>query len=106
VEEYAAEFAERRAELLSAHSADEFVRSVSFLSHFGRRKTLNRKSSSYGLKHQAERFAGGYVANGTFIAAALVLGFTAQRTHPGSPNAWFNISSKMEAAPEDQVDAA
>jgi hypothetical protein len=28
------------------------------------------------------------------IAAALALGFTAKPTHPRSPNAYFNISSK------------
>lgn len=30
----------------------------------GRRKLMNRKRSSYGLKHDAEREAGDYVANG------------------------------------------
>ena len=32
------------------------------------------------LKHKAEDFSGHYVANGTFIAAALALGFRAQPT--------------------------
>jgi hypothetical protein len=41
---------------------------------------MNRKRSRYGLKHDAGREAGDYVANGMLIAAALVLGFSAERT--------------------------
>jgi hypothetical protein len=67
------------------------------LSKFGRRKSMNRKRSSYGLKHDAERAAGDYVANGMLIAVALAMGFSAERTHAGSPNAYFNISSKEAA---------
>ena len=50
-----------------------------------------------GLKHDAEREARDYVANGMLIAAALALGFSAERTHAGSPNAYFNISSRQAA---------
>ena len=41
---------------------------------------MNRKRSSYGLKHDAERMSGDYVANGMMIAAALAMGLF--RTHP------------------------
>ncbi|MDT4738439.1 hypothetical protein [Bradyrhizobium sp. WYCCWR 12699] len=58
---------------------------------------MNRTRSSYGLKHDAEREAGDYVANGMLIAAALALDFSAERTHAGSPNAYFNISFKAAA---------
>lgn len=34
---------------------DEFIRAAGFLSKFGRRKSMNRKRSSCGLKHDAER---------------------------------------------------
>jgi hypothetical protein len=97
-EEREATFAEDRAALLSDGVAEEFVRAADFLSRFGRRQTINTKRGSYGLKHDAERFAGGYVANGTLIAAALALGFTAKPTHRDSPNAFFNISSKVRTA--------
>jgi len=76
---------------------DEFIRAAEFLSKFGRRKSMIRKHSSYGLKHDAEREPGDYVANGMLIAAALALGFSAERTHAGSPNAYFNISSRQGA---------
>jgi hypothetical protein len=94
-EERRAEFAKKRAEMLDDCAAGEFARAVAYLSRFGRRKTINVKSGSYGLKHDAERFAGQYIANGMLIAGALALGFSARPTHPGSPNAFFNISSRL-----------
>jgi hypothetical protein len=105
-EERRIKFAENRARMLDDYSVDEFICAVAFLSRYGRRKTINRKSSSYGLKHDAERHGNHYVANGMLIAAALALGFSAQPTHPGSPNAWFNISSKLHVAANDLAEAA
>lgn len=67
---------------------------------------MNPKSNSYGLKHDAERFAGDDVANGVLIAAALALGFSAQPTHPGSPNALFNIRSKLATSADQHAEAA
>lgn len=99
-------FAENRASLLDDYYVDRFLRAASFLSQFGRRKTINRKSSSYGLKHEAEKLAGGYVAIGTFIDAALALGFSAQPTDPESPNAWFNISFRARVPAVGLAEAA
>jgi hypothetical protein len=96
-EEAEARFLKNRAEMLGEHGVDEFIRAAEFLSKFGQRKSMNRKRSSYGQKHDAEREAGDYVANGMLIAAALALGFSAERTHAGSPNAYFNISSRQAA---------
>ncbi|WP_298253220.1 hypothetical protein [Bradyrhizobium sp.] len=93
-EEADTRFLASRAEMLELHGIDEFIRAAAFLSKFGRRKSMNRTRSSYGLKHDAERMSGDYVANGMMIAAALAMGFFAERTHSGSPNAHFNISSK------------
>lgn len=100
-EEREAKFAENRAALLHDRVAEEFVRAVDFLSRFGRRKTINTKRGSYGLKHDAERFTGDYVANGTLIAAALALGFTAKPAYGESPNAYLNISTKARTAELD-----
>jgi hypothetical protein len=94
-EERRGKFAENRTSMLDDYAADEFVRAVTYLSRFGRRKTINTKSGSYGLKHGAEKFAGGYVANSVLIAAALALGFSARPTDLDSPNAFFNISLKI-----------
>jgi hypothetical protein len=104
-EEAERRFLASRAEMLGEHGVDEFIRAVDFLSKFGQRKSMNRKRSSYGLKHDAERAAGDYVANGMMIAAALAMGFSAERTHAGSPNAYFNISSKKTSA-SDRAEAA
>jgi hypothetical protein len=81
---------------------DECNKACSFLRHVAKRKTINRKRTSYGLKHQAEGFVrslkdrpeNAYVANGAFICAALHLGFKIQRAGLASPNVYFNMSSK------------
>ena len=49
-EEAKARFLENRAEMLGEHGVDEFIRAAEFLQKFGRRKSMNRKRSSYGLK--------------------------------------------------------
>jgi len=56
------------------------------------RKTINKRHSSYGLKHTAEKTApGNYITNGAFILAALRLGYRVQADMV-SPNVFFNIS--------------
>ncbi|MGY8662437.1 hypothetical protein Q3C01_08720 [Bradyrhizobium sp. UFLA05-109] len=69
-----ARFQTSRAEMLDDQAIAEFLRAVEFLSKYPRRKTINRKRGSYGLKHDAERATGNYVANGMLIAAALAMG--------------------------------
>ncbi|HEY2406832.1 MAG TPA: hypothetical protein VGI10_12555 [Polyangiaceae bacterium] len=54
------------------------------------RRTINQKRSSYGLKHTVENWAGRYVANGAFIAAAIAEGYRVAQIGQG-PNAWFNM---------------
>jgi hypothetical protein len=53
------------------------------------RKAINHNRSSYGLKHDVERASGAYVTNGSFIAAAIGLGF---KFRTRGPNAYFNFS--------------
>lgn len=95
LEEAEARFLASRSDMLTEQGMEEFIRAANYLSKFGRRKSMNRDRGSYGLKHEAERATGDYVANGMLIAAALAMGFSAERTHIGSPNAHFNISSKQ-----------
>lgn len=97
-EEAEARFLTTRSDMLSEQGVEEFIRAANYLSRFGRRKSMNRNRGSYGLKHDAERMTGDYVANGMLIAAALAMGFSAERTQLGSPNAHFNISSKEPPA--------
>ena len=51
-------------------------------------KTLNRRCTSYGLKHVCEREIG-YVTNGVFIAAMAACGYRVKRH---GANAYFNVA--------------
>ena len=101
-ESYHDKLKQNRGKLLSA--VDECNRAVEFLRFIKHRKTINSKvGTSYGLKRQVERFCRAkpsvnavdqYVANGSFICAALHLGFECKQSNRGSPNVYFNISSR------------
>ena len=54
------------------------------------RKTINKRISSYGLKHLAERQVGSYISNEALIQAMLESGFRAQQIC-GTPNYFFNV---------------
>ena len=55
-----------------------------------KRKTINRKVSSYGLKHVVEKDIKRYIGNDSFIAAMDTLGFE-KKEIKGTPNYFFNI---------------
>ncbi len=67
-----------------------------------RRRDLNLRSTSYGLKHQVEhamRAIGDseiYCSNGALIAAALTLGFRVEQI-ARTPNAWTNAFPRKGA---------
>lgn len=104
----------RRAELLEIRGADEFLRALAFASCIQSIKTPNRRQSSYGLKHIAEKLDyslnGGaylpryYVANSAMIAAAIYAGFTPHNPENiggefnSSPNPAFNMSERSVKA--------
>lgn len=102
MEEHHAAILESQQRLLNA--VDECNRACQFLAHVNKRKTLNpRAGSSYGLKHQTEGFlrtrpgaerSDCYVANGSFICAAIFLGFHYEVESYDSPNVHFNVSSR------------
>jgi len=54
---------------------------------------MNRKTSSYGIKHILERALHTYVSNGCFIAAVISLGIPYEKI-PDSPNIFVTISYK------------
>ena len=56
--------------------------------HFSPAKTVYKGSSSYGLKHIAERHLDNYVSNGEFIYAMHMEGYNIERD---DPNCYFNI---------------
>ena len=61
---------------------------------FDARKTINDRHSSYALKHIMERHTDTYVSNGSFIRAAIELGFEYRRCTRHSVNVCFNASYK------------
>jgi hypothetical protein len=86
-----------RSEMTSDDYVQQFERATEYLSHRRRRKTVWKRGTSYGWKHQAEHYfesSGNhqYISNGMFIAAAINLGFVVQRI-PNSPNCFLNISA-------------
>lgn len=74
-----------------------------FLSKLEKTISVNRRCrGSYGLKHDAERYAGTYISNGALIAAAVELGF---RVSPiaKSPNAYLGYTTKSWKALVDDT---
>ena len=91
-------FAAGRVALLDLRHIGQFERAVAFiLLSCGRRKTLNRRATSYVLKHAAERAMRAlnvpdyYVSNGAFICAAIALGHRVEHI-PGTPNAYLDLN--------------
>jgi len=67
--------------------------------------TPRPRSSSYGLKHVVETWAGTYVSNGAFIVAAMLEGYTITPSGPDSLNAHFNMSLRKWKARKEQAAA-
>jgi hypothetical protein len=83
---------EYRKTIRASRSLASFIAARLWLSRFAKTKALNRRGSSYFLKHVAERDIG-YLTNGVFIAAAIAEGFRVQRVGRDNANAWLNIAS-------------
>ena len=92
------QFRKSRADMFARRSLEDFARAKRWLSAQQKTKNVNSSAgSSYWLKHIAEEDIG-YTTNGIFIAAAVAAGFTIERCcrpDDESPNAFFNISSKI-----------
>ena len=59
--------------------------------HARKRKTINRRITSYGLKHVVEHAVGKYIDMDSFIEAMDELGFKKSKIRDGGPNYFFNI---------------
>ncbi len=92
-------FDAERTKLLEAEYLAQFEKCVCWLNHeIWPTSRINKKYSSYGLKHIAERDIG-YVTNGVFIAAAVHCGFRWKVDGDDDPNPCFNVSTHaVEAA--------
>lgn len=116
IEERKAAFALRRQETLGDWEMDQFELALIYLDKQQKRKTINHKFGSYGLKHKAEGLSrhkgqhthlGNYVSNGVFIIAALTRGFMIKQHGWNNPNGSLNISSvTVNASDGDFANAA
>lgn len=52
---------------------------------------INKDRSSYGYKHDVERYFGTYVCNDSFKAAAKLVGLKTIIQFKGSPNEFYNL---------------
>ena len=85
---------------------EEIAIVAEWLKHTVQTKSINRHHSSYGYKHTIERWCRGrngageivpnYVANGSFLAAAVGLRLKFKQD---GPNAYFNISERSLPLP-------
>lgn len=86
---YKADLAEWRAHLTAPDSLAEIETLADWIDrNLLRAKSINYRHTSYGLKHIAERQIG-YVSNGQFIVAALLLGY---KTDLAAYNLSFNFT--------------
>jgi hypothetical protein len=104
-------FTAGREELLDDQLVEPFLLSLAMLARIEPTKTFYTGTSSYGLKHVAERYActypdgtplgPQYVTNGIFIAAAVHAGFDIKTYKDArgsvSPNVSFNMSKRSLA---------
>lgn len=90
-----ATYIEKRREL--EEDAETFARVVEVFATLRHIKGFTY-TSSYGIKHLMENYlgesVGGYVSNGTCIAAAMACGFKTKLASPGSLNVYFNVSKR------------
>jgi len=56
---------------------------------FDKTKTINKKRSSYGIKHTVERNIDNYVSNGELIASMILCGYKYKQD---GINCYFNVS--------------
>lgn len=79
---------------------EQFELACAYLQAFARPlRSFYVRRGSYGLKHSAEAWAGGYVSNGALIAAAIALGFRHRRDPGHNPNCVFNLKIRRRPRP-------
>ena len=92
-------------EMLDEDVLTQFDLCKRWLANVARIKSFNAKHTSYGYKHMVERWAGRYVCNGAFIAAAIALNIPIRRSHPRSPNVFLPLSEKSVASMRKEKNA-
>jgi len=93
---------ESRALLLA--NEEKFEAACIWINSLDKTREINRRHTSYFIKHIAERSIGlGHIANGTLIAAALHCGFNFEYSSQ-APNLLFNIDEEsLQSAYEESL---
>lgn len=74
-------------------NVDQFAAALAWvLVNLKRGKTVNRRTSTYTLKHICESEARRYISAGAMIAALVAAGYAVERCSPTSHNAWTNAT--------------
>lgn len=81
---------DRRA--LMEHEEDVLL-VASWVARLTMRKTINERTTSYGLKHVIEKILDRYISDGVCIAAFLMHRFPWRLVHPGSLSCHFAVSN-------------
>lgn len=112
--EHYAHVMELREELLSDYGVEEFLVSLAFVQRVPFTKTVRPDTSSYRLKHLAERFActypegdklgPRYVMNGSLIAAAIHAGFKYKTYVDDHGYESLNVNFNMSRRAVDDLD--
>lgn len=108
-------FEDERAQLLKPRCLLQIEDCLAYLDLVGRTVTARGRTSpdSYGMKHHVEEWlraggrpasgSGGYITNGSFIVACLILGVPIHRPSRPSPNCAVGLRcrdvAKIEAQP-------
>lgn len=88
-----ATFERWRTELRAA-AADVATVSAWLLANIEPIRTVNRRTTSYGIKHTVERSLDRYVSNGELIAAGIIAGYPYIRTDRDSLNVYFGMGTR------------
>ncbi|MBL4746298.1 MAG: hypothetical protein JKY08_08005 [Flavobacteriaceae bacterium] len=106
-EKYRDEFTKSIFEFYHNDYCDQLQLALIFLQASNKIKTINKKRSTYNLKHSAENLSreyeyntqlGNYVSNGVFIAGCHIEAFTVKRVSWNSLNGYINISNRSVKA--------
>lgn len=106
-DEYKERFSSSKEEFFENGSIEQVLRSLAFIPVYQETEAATRQQNSYGLKHKAEKHPStypdgsklgpGYVAQGAFVVAALLLGFS-YREYEDAEEVSFLFSSSAEKA--------
>lgn len=101
-------FAKRRQDMTSEYGVAQVLRAARFINQAPRTRTLNKRRSTYGWKHVAERHFQNlahsrdyYIGEGSFLVAAWAMGLLVKADHDGTH--WVNIAEAAATAAQAEV---